>query len=174
MTSLLPGLANAPDIHPLFVHFPVALWLAAAALYALGVARDSTKSRDAGRLLLYLGTAAAALALFTGFRAAGRLGHDSAGHDLVHVHRNFMVAATIVGTLASALAFAAERRGSKAIAAVAAAVLLGCAALTGLGADRGANLVFGYGVGVAEAPPAPAANPAGGGHGEHDHGGHDH
>lgn len=26
MDALLPGLAGAPNVHPIFVHFPVALW----------------------------------------------------------------------------------------------------------------------------------------------------
>ena len=173
MSSLLPGLANAPDIHPLFVHFPIALWLVAAMLYTVGVLRDSERARDSGRLLLYLGTAAALLTLLTGFRAAGRLGHDSVGHDLVHTHRNLMIAATAAAVLASGLARAAKQTASKPLAAAAAATLLVCAALTGLGADRGANLVFGWGVGVAETPPASDVADVEG-HKPAGHGGHAH
>lgn len=171
MEGLLPGLTHAPDIHPLFVHFPVAFWLAAAAFYGFGVARGHDGARQTGRSLLYLGTAMATAALFTGDLAADRMGHDSPGHDRVHVHRNLMVAAFVLAATASGLAFQAQRRDSGPLSVMAAVVLLVAAALTGLGADRGADLVFGYGMGVAESPPSVSAPDH---HGDHDHGDHGH
>ncbi len=168
LSSLLPGLAQAPDIHPIFVHFPIALWLTAAALVTLGAARSNLRVQDAGRICLWIGTAAALAAIATGYLAAGRMGHGAAGHELVHVHRNFMLASTGIAVLASLLAWRADpstRIGSVGLAAL----LLVLATVSGLGADRGARLVFGYGMGVLEAPPETS-----GGHhdGGHDEGGH--
>lgn len=162
LSTVLPGLASATDLHPLFVHFPVALWLTAAALYGLGVARDHEGARDAGRWVLYLGTLAGTLTLATGLQAAGRLGHDSAGHELVHVHRNLMIASFLLAAVASGLAFQAQRRRSAPFAWMATGTLLLCASTTILGADRGAHLVFGSGLGVSSAPPvdAPGLAPA--------------
>ena len=49
-------------------------------------------------------------------------------------------------------------------------VLLACTCVVMvLGADRGAQLVYGYGMGVQQAPP-----PAVGDDGHHDHGSHEH
>ena len=166
MDSLLPGLSAALDLHPLFVHFPVAFWLAAAGLLPLAMLRDDERLAHAGRLVLWLGTGAAALTVLTGYLAADRMGHDAPGHDLVHVHRNFMLGATATAAVASALAWKVrERRGPAATALL--VVVLGLAAVTSLGADRGAHLVFGYGMGVADAP----VDDHGAGH---DHGGHSH
>lgn len=39
MERLLPGLAAAPNIHPLFVHFPIAFWLAALLFCCLALLR---------------------------------------------------------------------------------------------------------------------------------------
>ena len=36
MNDLLPGLELAPNVHPVFVHFPIALWPTALLFYALG------------------------------------------------------------------------------------------------------------------------------------------
>jgi len=171
MDTLLPGLTSALDLHPLFVHFPLALWLAAALLIPLASIRDDERLAYAGRLLLWLGTAAAAVTVGTGFLAANRMGHDAPGHEFVHVHRNFMLTATAVAAFASVVAWRVRARRGKA-AMLLTALMITLAVITTLGADRGAHLVFGYGMGVSEAPPTGA----GGEHGAtgHDHGGHAH
>ena len=178
MTPLLPGLSGATDIHPLFVHFPVALWPTAAAFYAYGVFRDHEGARQTGRWVAYAGVLSAVAALGTGFLAADRLGHDSPGHDLVHTHRNLMIGATTLVLLASAAARAAVRGSARRLQFVALGLLLAGVLTTVFGADRGAHLVYGVGLGVSK--DAGAASPAGGsGHhdaapGGHDHGGHAH
>ena len=87
-----------------------------------------------------------------------------------------MVAATVLGVIASAVAWKVEpQRGRPGAFALLGLLLLLSAVLT-LGADRGARLVYGHGVGLAEGVVlTPAAPPAGGhGAGGHDHGGHSH
>ena len=174
METLLPGLTHAPDIHPLFVHFPVAFWLAAALVYGFGVARDDDGARRTGRTLLYLGTLAGAVALPTGYLAAERLGHDTPGHDLVHTHRNLMAGAFLLASVASGLAFQAQRRSSRPFTVFAAIAIALAAGLTAFGADRGANLVFGYGMGVADAPPSSPGGGSSDGHDDHGHHEHGH
>ena len=175
MNALLPGLSSAVDLHPLFVHFPVAFWCAAAVLLPLGWVARRPGWFASGRLLLWLGTAAALVAAATGYLAARRMGHDAPGHDLVHVHRNLMLTATGVATLASgASLWAREHRGRSAGLVVVLASALGV--LTVLGADRGAHLVFGYGMGVTAEPHAGSGGheDAAGSRGGHDHGDHGH
>lgn len=171
MDALLPGLSGANDLHPLFVHFPVALWLAAALFFGVGLARSSAEARRTGRWLLYAGTAAAVATVATGFLAANRMGHGTPGHDLVHVHRNIMLAATVLAALGCALARAAAVRQSDGLRVGVLVTLVLVAVLTTLGADRGANLVFGYGMGVTDAPaPAPSSDHNDtGGHQSHPH-----
>lgn len=164
LDSILPGLANAANIHPMLVHFPIALWLTALFLHLWGMLRDSYGIRQCGRWLLYLGTLGGLAAVLTGFRAAGQLGHDSPGHDLVHLHRNLMVAATGLALVACICGWIAARRDSRGKQWLLVLLLAALAGLATLGADRGAFMVFGHGVGVR----APEAGQAGPGH-EHGH-----
>ena len=138
MQDLMPGLYIAPNIHPILIHFPIALWAVALLFWSLAVWRDDAQLFSVGRWLLYLGTVTGILAVGSGFLAADDLGHDSPGHDFVHVHRNFVIGATIAATILSvfALRLRASTRRAVRLALVASLGLVN--ALTALGADRGA------------------------------------
>jgi len=143
MQDMMPGLYAAPNIHPLFIHFPVALWIVALLFWSLGVFRDKPRLLETGRWLFLLGTGGALLAVTTGFLAADAMGHDSPGHDFVHVHRNFMVAATVLAALVSAAAIFLRKRDSAAIRWGLLVALAATNAVSALGADRGVVLVYG-------------------------------
>lgn len=148
LSELLPGLEAVSNVHPMFVHLPLGLWPTALGFFIFGAARHSERLLEIGRWLLYLATATAAAAAATGWFAAGQLGHGTPGHDFVHIHRNWMLVATGISALTSVLAFALRRSQSPSrhwLQVAAVAITLGVAAL---GADRGAYLVFGQGVGV--------------------------
>ena len=169
MNELLPGLSHAPNIHPLVVHFPVALWPAALLFAVVGAWRGRDDLFKVGRWLAYLGMIGAALAVATGFLATAEMGHDAPGHDLVHVHRDFMIVASILGLVTTILFAALRKRQSKAVQwTLVAALSLSVVVMT-LGADRGAALVFQYGVGTSqEQPPATVHQHEGGD--DHEHG----
>ena len=144
MDSLLPGLGSVPA-HPMFVHFPIALWSTGVVVLAVAVLRRHHDGFRIGRLLVEMGTAAAILTVVTGFFAADALGHDSPSHDRVHTHRNLMLAATSFGVVAVALGRLWKARTGH--IAMLAALVIGCA-LTVIGADHGGYMVYGEGVGV--------------------------
>lgn len=170
MQSVFPGLSAAPNVHPLFVHFPIALLLTALLFWAIALFRGSGDAWRLGRWLLYLGTLGALVAVTTGFVATERMGHEMPGHDLVHLHRNFMLATTALAVVTAALAFVWRRSSSRAARWVQLGLLSITAVVMVLGTDRGANLVFHYGIGSAgEAPPSEAAEGHDGGH-THDEG----
>ncbi|QED26757.1 DUF2231 domain-containing protein [Microvenator marinus] len=153
MEQLLPGLTSAPNLHPMVVHFPIAFWIAATGAWSLALARKRDDAWRFGRWLHLLGLLGAAVAVGFGFWATEEMGHDTPGHDLVHVHRDLMLVATGIALVVTALAWwrgDASRRWRVGLM-VGSLLLLG---VMTIGADRGAELVFRYGIGVAgETPP---------------------
>ncbi len=150
-------------LHPLFVHFPIVLWLAALVVLALSLSASEQARWRAGCWLLHAGGIAALAAVGSGLWAAELLGHDSPGHDLVHVHRNTMLVAAGLGLLSSAVALVRRREPTKAVKVGVVGLLAITVIVTMVGADRGAELVYRYGVGVERAVP-PVGAPHG--HGE--------
>ena len=70
MEDLLVGLRELPNLHPVVVHFPIALLPVALLLDALGLVAGSRDMLVAGRWCLWLGTLTAALAAATGIEGA--------------------------------------------------------------------------------------------------------
>lgn len=168
MNALLPGLEGAP-MHPMVVHFPIALWLVGTGLLLWSLRGDS-KLWSFGVVLVHLGSAGAIVASVAGFIAADNLGHDSPGHGMVHDHRNLMLGATALGLVASAIAFRFRKDVTGGVRkGIIALMVVTCAVLT-LGADRGANLVYRYGVGVLNETPPATDDGHSHGHDAHGHG----
>ena len=168
--EILPGVAHAPNVHPMFVHFPIALWVVAGLFLLVGLLRRRDDLFATGRWLLYLGAIGAAAALMTGLWAADALGHDSPGHELVHVHRDFMLAASGLGLIATLGAAALRDRQHVAAKWAVTVLTLATIGVLTLGGDRGAALVFQHGVGVAAQTEPVADDPPADEHGaSHDH-----
>ncbi|MBI3803546.1 MAG: DUF2231 domain-containing protein [Nitrospirae bacterium] len=170
METALPGLASLQNIHPMFVHFPIAFLLGALAMEGFAVLWNE-KFHFVATWMLYLGTLAAIVTLSTGFIAANTIaatdprGHAAPGHDFIHVHRNWMVAVTLLGILLSSYLSWINHKGKWAShrwRLLAGLVIF--SALVALGADRGARLVFEFGTGVN--PEILKAAPEGSDHGD--------
>jgi len=73
---MLPGLKSMLNYHPLFVHFPIALWFAALLYEALAIWRSNDEWHRTAVRLLYLGTLAAFVAAFTGWLAESSVSRD--------------------------------------------------------------------------------------------------
>ena len=148
MNWILPGLSSAPNVHPMLVHFPVALLPLALAVALLTLWRRDAFLHQMARSLVYVGTLSAIVAVATGYLGTWSMGHDAPGHDLIHIHRNWMVATTILAVALSGFLFFTSRRPK----AFTLAGIIGLAlvvVILMLGADRGALLVFKYGIGTA-------------------------
>ena len=148
-----------PNSHPVFVHIPLVLWPLAALAWGVGLARKKDELLVAGRWLAHLALASALVTVVTGLRAEDSLGHDSPHHELVHVHKYFMLSTTALGAIASVLAHVVRKRADvKSRAAVSAALIVTVVVMT-LGADRGALLVYRHGLGT-HAPTGGQVEPA--------------
>src|ERR1700723_3906062 len=67
---MLPGLKAVLNLHPLFVHFPIGLWIGALIFEIIAVQRKSEDWHRTAARMLYLGTLAASVALLSGLAAA--------------------------------------------------------------------------------------------------------
>ncbi|HLK09983.1 MAG TPA: DUF2231 domain-containing protein [Candidatus Binatia bacterium] len=147
LDAVLPGAAHLQNLHPLVVHFPLALLPAAALLYLLAALTRRESLAWTGLWLLVLGTAAGAVAAATGLYAMeGVMVDPTVRERLLDVHERWMLGTTALALLLAAwalLARPAPRRG-RVLFAVGLLVLL--AVLT-KGADYGGRLVYDYNAG---------------------------
>lgn len=162
LSDVLPGMQAAPNAHPLFVHFPLALLPTALGFLVLGTWMRREFLCDSGRWLLYLGTVSAIIAAISGWFAAEGLGHGAPGHEHVHAHRTWMLSAVSLSAITSLSAMWSRRRiGALAPWWLSALLVITCL-VAALGADRGVYLVYGQGVGaqarLADAPAGESPN----------------
>lgn len=163
--SIMPGLAEMANIHPMVVHFPIALLNAFVLMELLGLLMKKEELRVAATWMLYLGTAGAVVTVLAGFQAASTVPHDEVIHNIMLQHRNFGVAVLLLSVSLSI--WRAVIRGQFLFEVH--LLFIGLAfMMTGLmafGADRGGLMVYKYGVAV-KAVPEPLGHDHNSGHGE--------
>jgi uncharacterized membrane protein len=145
----------APNIHPLIVHFPIAL-LVSAALVDLAslLTRNRPGLRDAATLLYCAGAAAAIVAYFTGRNAETSLLLPAEVNPFVDEHEDWAFRTTwFFGFFASVRLAVSYIIRPKTIALPAGVFFLGLVGIFMLyeTAEHGGELVFAHGVGVQKA-----------------------
>jgi len=178
MTSFLPqvewglkGLQEVINIHPLFVHFPIALFLSAIAFYSIGSLLRKEELLIAGKWVLYLGTLAAAATVSTGLRAAETVSHVEGTHTLMMIDQYFGITDLSLGALLSLWLFFSKANIPTQGRSLFLIVLFLLGILLVQGADLGGRMVFLNGVGVGRKSMMPKAEtPSHPHHGE----GHEH
>jgi uncharacterized membrane protein len=154
MQAVLPGLKGMLNYHPLFVHFPIALWLGALLFEALAVARRSEELQRTAARLLYLGTLCALAAVGTGLLAEESVPETGPARDVMELHEKLMLITTSVAIGLCMLAFFRRHSFTAGLRKLFLLGLLILAGLLAVGADRGAQLVFQYATSV-HLPAAP-------------------
>ncbi|MBI3298939.1 MAG: DUF2231 domain-containing protein [Elusimicrobia bacterium] len=166
------GMAGMMNVHPAFVHFPIALLPTSLLFYALGLLLGVRSLLAAGRACLYLAASSSLLAVGTGW-AAQDVPHNETIHRILLTHRTIglSILALSLGLAAWSFAVVDQRpRGAWAFLAV-----LGFSnLLVMLNADLGARMVFLHGAAVRPAQeliaPKGAHGPSGDGDQPHKHG----
>ena len=144
---ILPGVQHLQNIHPLVVHFPLALLPGATLFYVLAwLARRESLAWTALWLLL-LGTASAAVAAGTGLYAdEGVMVDPTVRVELLDHHKVWML--VTVGSSAALLAWALAARPFPARGrGIFVLALLAVLAVMAHGADYGGRLVYDYNAG---------------------------
>ena len=144
---MLPGLKAALNYHPIFVHFPIVLWLAALLFELLAVWRNSDEMQRTAARVLYLGTLAAIVTALTGLAAEDSVPAGAAMRT-VGIHETLMLVSTSVAIALCMIAFFVRKNFTPQLRKVMLLGLFILAVLLTVGADRGAQLVYGYGTAV--------------------------
>ena len=146
--ALLPGLTQMQNIHPLIVHFPIALLSMFALMDLFGSLFYLPSWRRAASWFLYSGTISAILTVLAGFQAAATVPHNDAVHQILQQHQLYGITVAALATLLSIW-----RILSKSITSFANFIyqLLALGLITAmiLGADLGGLMVFKHGVATA-------------------------
>lgn len=154
--TLLTGI-SLPNLHPLVVHFPIALLVTALFFDLLALISRGRRWLDHGATLLYcLAAIGAAAAWFTGLRAADTMwSMPGAAQAALSEHQDlglYTMAATIVMTAFRLFVAWLSRKDTRTqlglfrLAAIVASFAV--VFLAGLTADHGGALVYQHGMGV--------------------------
>lgn len=142
-----PGAQHLQNIHPLIVHFPIALLFAAAIVYWLAFLAGRELWQWSGLWMLVLGAIGAAAAVASGLYAApGVMLAPSVKAALLTAHKRIMIAVLILSAALALWALAARPmpvRGR----AVFLAMLVLVVVLIAKGADYGGRMVYDYNAG---------------------------
>lgn len=146
-SAMLPGLKAALNFHPMFVHFPIVLWLAALLFELLAVWRASDELQRVASRMLYLGTLAAVITALTGLVAQNSVPPGDPQRT-VGIHETLMLLCTSLAGALCILALFARQGSAVSLRKILLAGLFVLAVLLTIGADRGAQLVYQYGSAV--------------------------
>ena len=147
MQTAFPGLHAMQNVHPLFVHFPIALWIAALLFESVSLVRSSEEWHRAAARLLYLGTLLGVAAAATGWLAQGSVPPSGDVHDVMELHETLMLFALSAAGWLSLVVYLRPRLSS-ALRKWFLAGLIVLVLLTVIGSDRGAELVYRYATSV--------------------------
>ena len=146
--NLLPGIAVLENVHPLFVHFPIALLSLFFIVDLVSSLANKSNWRDAASWFLYCGALFSGVTVAAGLIAAGSVAHGGDVHEIMENHEHLGIS---VFLLASALAVW-RRMAKQRISGPANTLHLLCAAILALllifTADLGGLMVYNYGVAV--------------------------
>jgi uncharacterized membrane protein len=153
-TWLIPSWA--PNVHPLVIHFPIVLVLAAAVVDLVDVAFERSAWLKAATTTLYVtGALALIVAYLTGLQAASTVLVPGMAYPVITAHRQWALVTTayciVVATLRFLVLRGANGRSRRRRVALLGIGLVSVV-LVQQTAERGARLVYEYGTGIIGAP----------------------
>ncbi|OAI11733.1 hypothetical protein A1359_01535 [Methylomonas lenta] len=146
--NVMPGIAGLDNLHPLFVHFPIALLSLFFLLDLLGSIANKIEWRKTASWFLYSGAIFAAMTVAAGLIAADSVAHGGDVHQIMENHEHLGIAVLLLAVTLSGWRLLAKNQisgGANTLYLIFAAILAGLLLFT---ADLGGLMVYGYGVGV--------------------------
>lgn len=93
------GLSEVVNIHPVFVHFPVALFPTVLFFYFIGIVWRKEKFLFAGKISLALAVLSAIVTVWTGEIAKDSFPHSETVHQLMMTHEKIGITGLVFGSL---------------------------------------------------------------------------
>ena len=141
------GLQEGYNVHPAFVHFPIALFPVALFFYGFGFLFKKESLRVAGRGCLYFATISSLVAVITGLVAEDSFPHNEIIHHMMQTHKTIGFTLLAVGLILLIWSFRQTDHRPKAeplfLVVLAVAVLI-----TLLNGDLGSRMVYTQGAAV--------------------------
>lgn len=143
----LQGLSQMPNLHPIWVHLPIAFLPLAFIFFLVGVVRHQDALLTAGRWTISFAALGAAAAVWSGSRAQGALPHNEAIHALTETHETLGWTVLILSGVLALWSFWREEETPKGVYGFLAVLALTNIVLVQQG-DIGGRLVYVQGAGV--------------------------
>lgn len=146
--AVMPGIANMENIHPLFVHYPIAFFTAFLVLDIAGVIAKKPQWRYVASWLLYAGTVAAVFTVIAGLFAAETVEHGEDVHGIMERHEHIgkgILALSLILSAVRIKGWGISMSGGNWLFLLFSGLLV---LLVALGADLGGLMVYQYGVSV--------------------------
>ena len=143
------GLDQVLNVHPVFVHFPVALFPTALLCYTIGILRHQERFLFAGRMVLSLAAISALVAILTGLAAEDTFPHSETLHRMMETHETIGSTVTILAGFLWVWSFI-DRAGIPKWPILFLAALLATTLLVFQNGDLGGRMVFVEGAAVME------------------------
>ncbi|MCK9608105.1 MAG: DUF2231 domain-containing protein [Methylomonas sp.] len=145
---LMPGVSALENLHPMFVHFPIALLPLFFLLDVIGTLANKPDWQRVAGWFLYIGALFAGFTVAAGLIAAGEVAHGGDVHEIMENHEHLGISVFALATILAVWRWAAKGR----VSGPANTLYLICAAILAvlllLTADFGGLMVYKYGVAV--------------------------
>ncbi len=135
------------SVHPLIVHFPIALILTALVLDLLAVSLNKPHLHRIALWNLSLGTLGAGVAVLTGLQAAEVAKHSFEIWQVMEWHERLGITTLILGLMVVAWRWWKRDQFSRRARLLVLAVMMVMASTLGLGGYLGGRMVYEFGVG---------------------------
>ncbi|MBI1976432.1 MAG: DUF2231 domain-containing protein [Candidatus Omnitrophica bacterium] len=137
---------NHWHLHPMIVHFPIALFIGAMGLELFAVVLKKEKLHSAAWINFILAVLGSVIAVITGWFEAEHL--HLVSHPVFNTHRLFGFLTVGLGVAALALLGPLKKRSNRWFRFLFLLILIWGVSLVSIGAYYGGRLVYEYGIGV--------------------------
>lgn len=152
ISKVLPGLGGMLNIHPLLVHFPIALLSAFLITDLFGFLLKKEKLKHSASVMLYIGAVGAMATVASGLMAANKVPHAEEVHFIMQRHKYFGITVLVISLFLSIWRYLLEETFSKTGQVIHFTLSILMVGVMSMGADLGGMMVYRYGVAVSAVP----------------------